>query len=91
MAINSIEIICVPCPKCAQLKKGITDIITNMELQNRVKINYEFKHTVNLNEISKFSLNASQLPAVVVNGNLEFSGQSDTKALRAKLESIHKY
>ena len=91
MAIKSIEIICAPCPKCGQLKKRIIEIIKNMELQNKIKINYELKHTTNLSEISKYSLNPSQLPAVIVNGNLEFSGQAEAKALRAKLESIHKY
>ena len=91
MAIQSIEIICIICPKCDQLKKRIIEIIKNMELQNKIKINYEFKHTINLGEISKFSLNPSQLPAVIINGNLEFSGQAEAKALRAKLESIHKY
>ena len=91
MAIKSIEIICASCPKCDQLKNRIIEIIKTMELQNKIKINYEFKHTTNLSEISKFSLNPSQLPAVIVNGNLEFSGQAEAKALRAKLESIHKY
>ena len=91
MAIKSIEIICTPCPKCGQLKNRIIEIIKTMELQNKIKINYEFKHTINLAEISKFSLNASQLPAVIINGNLEFSGQAEAMALRAKLESIHKY
>ena len=91
MAIKSIEIICVACPKCDQLKNRIMEIIKTMELQNKIKINYEFKHTINLGEISKFSLNPSQLPAVIINGNLEFSGQAEAKALRAKLESIHKY
>jgi len=91
VAIQSIEIICTPCPKCDQLKKKIIEIMKNMELQNKIKINYEFKHTTNLSEISKYSLNPSQLPAVIVNGNLEFSGQAEAMALRAKLESIHKY
>ena len=91
MAIQSIEIICTPCLKCDQLKKKIIEIIKNMELQNKIKINYELKHTTNLKDISKFNLNASQLPAVIVNGNLEFSGPAEAMALRAKFESIHKY
>ena len=91
MAIQSIEIICAPCPKCDQLKNRIIEIIKTIGLQNKIKINYEFKHTTNLSEISKFSLNPSQLPAVIVNGSLEFSGLAEAKALRAKLESVHKY
>jgi len=91
VAIQSMEIICTPCPKCDQLKKRIIEIIKTMELQNKIKINYKFKHTTNLREISKFSLNPSQLPAVIINGNLEFSGQAEAMALRSKLESIQKY
>ena len=91
MAIQSIEIICTPCHKCDNLKKMIIEIIKDMELQNRIKISYEFKHTTSLKEISRFSLNASQLPAVIINGNLEFSGQPGAMALRTKLNSLHKY
>ena len=89
MPIKTIEIICTPCPKCEQLKPKIKEAIQAIEVQNRVKINYEFKLTADLREISNYSLNPSQLPAVIINGNLEFCGQIDARALRTKLGSIH--
>jgi hypothetical protein len=42
--IKSIEIICIPCNKCERLKTDIAEIIKTIELQNKIKIYYEFKH-----------------------------------------------
>ena len=89
MPIKTIEIICTICPKCEQLKAKIKEAIVAIEIQNRVKITYALKLTTDLRGISNYSLNPSQLPAVIINGNLEFCGQIDASALRTKLVSIH--
>jgi len=89
MPIKTIEIICMSCPKCEQLKAKIKEAVEAIEVKNRAKITYEFKLTTDLRRISNYSLNPSQLPAVIINGNLEFCGQIDASALRTKLGSIH--
>ena len=40
--------------------------------------------------ISKYNVNVSQMPAVLVNGTVEFAGKIDMLLLRKRLESIHK-
>jgi hypothetical protein len=91
MPIKSIEIICIPCDKCEKLKANITEIIHRIELQNKVKIPYEFKHTPHLRDITNYSLNPSQTPALIINGNVEMAGTIERLALKSKLESLNKY
>lgn len=91
MPIKTIEIICLPCPKCSPLREKITTLIKTMEMQNKVKIVYEFKTTPNLREIGKYSLSPSQAPVLLINGNVEFAGKIDMNALRLRLEAINKF
>jgi hypothetical protein len=91
MSIQTIEIICIPCDKCEKLKANITEIIHRLELQNKTKIYYEFKHTPHLRDIANYSLNPSQTPALLINGSVEMAGTIDRIALKSKLEAIHKY
>ena len=91
MPIKSIEIICRPCFKCDQLKTKIPELIKAMEVQNKTKIFYEFKHTPDIRAISKYSLNPSQTPAVIINGNAELAGKIEIGVIKKKLESIHRY
>jgi hypothetical protein len=91
MSINSIEVMCIPCPKCELAKKLIIDAIKLIEAQNKTKIVYGFKHTPNLLQISQYSVNASQAPIVIINGNVEFSGQATLEVVKKRLEAIHKY
>jgi len=91
MPIKSIEIICRPCFKCDQLKNKIPELIKAIEIQNKTKISYEFKHTPDLREISRYSLNPSQTPAIIINGNVELAGQIEPAVLKKKLESMHRY
>ncbi len=90
MAIRSIEIMCIPCPKCEPLMKMISEIITNIEQQNKIKIAYSFKYTPHLQDLSKYSVNASQTPAVIINGKVELAGAIEPNVLKMKLESIHR-
>ena len=90
MPINSIEVICIPCPKCERVKRMITEIIQAIETQNKTKIFYDFRHTPNLQEISKYSLNPSQTPAIIINGHAELAGQVEQLVLKNKLEALHK-
>lgn len=91
MAIRSIEIICIPCHKCETLKNRITELIKNMELKNKSKIYYEFRHTPHLRDISRYSVNPSQTPALIINGNLELAGNIEPPQLKMKLESLNRF
>jgi hypothetical protein len=90
MPIKSIEIICIPCAKCDSMKNSIALAIKNLELRYKIKIAYEFKHTPTLKDISKYALNPSQIPAVLINGKPEFGGSIRQDMVLAKLDSIHK-
>jgi hypothetical protein len=91
MPIKSIEVICIPCPKCTPLKPKIDEIIRGIEMRNKIKIIYEFKQTPNLAEISKYALNPSQTPAVIINGNVEIAGQVNMLILKNRLEAINRH
>lgn len=87
MSINSIEVICLPCPKCQNLELKIRDMIKNIEAMLKRKIVYELKLTRTLKDITNYSLNPSQTPAVLINGEVEFAGKVDFILLRRKLEA----
>lgn len=88
MPIRTIEIICIPCEKCERAKKLIAETIKSIEIQNKVKIPYEFKHNPSLRALADYSINAAQAPAIVINGNVELSGRFDTVALKNRLMSL---
>ena len=90
MAIKTIEVICLPCQKCAGLEMKIREMIKSIEMVNKVKIPFEFKHTTTLLTIAQYSLNPSQTPIVIINGIVEFAGRLDLVLLRRRLEAIHK-
>lgn len=91
MPIKTIEVICIPCPKCERVKKFIIDAIKLIEIQNKIKIVYDFKHTTNLLQLSQYSVNASQAPVVIINGNVEFSGQVAQDVVKKRLEALNRY
>jgi len=88
MAIRTIEVICNPCIRCEKVIKNIQKLIKAMELQKGIKIPYEFKHTPHIRDISKYSLNASQTPAIIINGNAELAGHFEPTNIKTKLEQI---
>ena len=90
MAIRTIEIMCIPCSKCAQLKSAISTIIKDIEQRNKIKITYSLIHTPHLRNVSNYAVNASQAPIVIINGSAEFTGVTSLGLLKTKLESIHK-
>ena len=90
MPIKSIEIICLPCQKCAGLEARIREMIKTLEMVNKIKIPFEFKHTIKLTGISQYSLNPSQTPAIVINGVVEFAGRVDQMVLKRRLEAINR-
>ena len=90
MSINSIEIMCVPCSKCEQMKRLITDAVKQIETQNRIKINYDFKHTPHLRDASQYSVNPSQAPIVLINGSVELSGSATKDLVDRKMLAIHR-
>jgi hypothetical protein len=89
VAIRTVEVICMPCSKCEGLEKKIRGIITEISIQNKMKIAFEFKSTQNLKDIAQYSVNASQAPLIIINGQLEFSGRFDMILLKKRLTSIH--
>ena len=91
MPINSIEIMCIPCPKCERVKTLISDAIKQIELQNKIKIVYSFQQTPNFLKASQYSVNPSQAPIVIINGNVELSGQVTLDVVKKRLEAINKY
>jgi hypothetical protein len=90
MSINTIEIICIPCSKCERVKNNLMQAIKNIEVKYKTKIIYELKQTPNLQNITRYNLNPSQAPAVLVNGNPEFAGNIETINIQNKLDMIHR-
>ena len=90
MAIKSVEVICLPCPKCAGLEMKIKEMVKSIGMINKIAINFEYKQTTSLRDISKYSLNPSQTPAILINGVVEFAGKLDMILVRRGLEAIHK-
>lgn len=91
MPIKTIEIICLPCSKCDQVKKMITEIIQEIEEQYKIRLTYEFKYTPNLQEANKYSVNIAKTPIVVINGRVELAGQITLETVRTTLMNLHKY
>jgi len=90
MAIRSIEIVCIPCQKCDRVKRMITDIIHMLEMENKTKIIYSFTHTPHLRDVSKYGVNPSQAPIVLINGQVEISGIVEQKIIKGKLTALYK-
>jgi hypothetical protein len=90
VSIKSIEMICVPCPKCDDLENKIRYLVKNIETIHKTKIIYEFKITRDLRGISQLSLNPSQTPVLIINGTVEFAGRIDLILLRQRLEALHR-
>lgn len=90
MPIRTIEMICIPCDKCTELEKKVRLLVKNMESDFRIKIPFEFKHTTNLRDITKYSLNPSQTPILLINGNVELAGRADFITLKKKMEIAQK-
>ena len=88
--IKTVEIICLPCKKCEAMKSAIFLAIKTLERKYQIKIRYEFKVTPNLKNISKYSVNASQAPILLINDQVELSGPVKPEMVAAKLDSIHR-
>jgi hypothetical protein len=90
MSIKTVEIICLPCAKCNAAKNIIIQAIKNLEHKYKIHIAYELIHTPHLKDISKYALNPSQTPAILVNGNPEFCGAIKPEVIGVRLDAIHK-
>jgi hypothetical protein len=44
-----------------------------------------------LRDIATYSLNPSQTPALIINGNVEMAGRIERLTLKSKLEALNKY
>ncbi|HAJ56423.1 MAG TPA: hypothetical protein DCL35_01490 [Candidatus Omnitrophica bacterium] len=90
MPIKTVEMICLPCNKCEGVEVKVREMIRNIEMINRIKILFEFKHTKTLQDITRYSLNPSQTPAILINGNVECAGKVDFILFKRRLEAIQK-
>lgn len=65
----SVNILCPTCVKCDNLKKTVERalMITGAEATIR--------HVTNFSEFSRYSVNVSQTPILVINDKVEFAGQ----------------
>lgn len=89
MAIRSVEIICLPCSKCSQLKTVIANIIKTIEMQSKTKILFDMRITPNLQNITNYGLSPAQTPVLLINGIVECAGSVDQGVVKSKLISAH--
>lgn len=94
--IKTIEIICPACHKCEILKGRIETLMTCIGNSLGVKLKYELIHYESNKDIlpliTKRGLFISQLPALLINGELVFLGHvKGDHIIRMKLEEILKY
>lgn len=92
MAIRSVEIICLPCAKCEQLRNMIVSTIKNIELQSqgKIKIMYDLRITHSLQSVTNYGLSPAQTPILLINGVVEAAGRIDHGIVRNKLIQYHK-
>lgn len=90
MPIKTVEVICLPCPKCEGLEKKVCEMVNVIGMRNHINIPFEFTHTKSLRDITRYSLNPAQTPVILINGNVEFAGRVDVNLLRGRLETVQK-
>ncbi len=90
MAIRTIEIICLPCGKCEQLKAMVINTIKSIELQGKTKIMYDLRITQSLLNVTNYGLSPAQTPVLLINGVVEAAGKIDQGVIRHKLVTIQK-
>ncbi len=90
MAINKVEIVCKPCPKCDGLENKIRDIIKSIGIANKITIVFTFVHTKELTGLADLGVNPGMTPVILINDQVELAGRVDMQALRKRFEAIHK-
>jgi hypothetical protein len=90
MAINKVEIVCRPCPKCEGLENRIRDIIKAIGIANKIAIVFTFVHTKELTGLADLGVNPGMTPVILINGQVELAGRVDLQALKKRFEAIHK-
>jgi hypothetical protein len=94
--IKKIEIICMPCHKCEILLKKFESILDVLRRKYKIPIKCEIKHIYNkvevIQEMNKYGFNTGQLPIVLINDALAFTGQIEgDNVIRMKFEEIMKW
>ncbi len=89
MPIRSVEIICLPCNKCSQLKTVVTNIIKSLEERSKNKIVYDLRVTASLTNIANYGLSPAQTPVLLINGVVECAGNAEQGIVKAKLTAAH--
>jgi hypothetical protein len=72
------------------MERLINESIRSIEIQHKIRINYQFKHTEHFRDVSRYSVNASQAPILVVNGHVECAGPVSHDMLRTKLTALNR-
>lgn len=89
MPIRTIEIICLPCNKCSQLKTIVSNVIKALELKNKKNIIYNLRVTANLQNIADYGISPAQTPVLLINGVVECAGSVDQGVVKSKLTTAH--
>lgn len=89
MPIRTIEIICLPCNKCNQLKTIVNNVIKALEIESKNKIIYNLRITANLQNIANYGLSPAQTPVFLINGIVECAGSVDQGVIKSKLTAVH--
>lgn len=84
-----IEILCPACPSCMKVERMIKRVMENLEIEMKLRPEVTITHINEYRQFSKYSINVSKTPIVVINGNVEFAGSvPDIDLLRKKLSAI---
>jgi len=94
--LKKIEIICIPCHKCDVVKEKIQGILRCLQGTLNVRMHCEIISYASrkeaMREINKSSYAINELPVILVNGQVAFTGSRiSTQRIRMALEGILKY
>jgi len=79
-----IDVLCPDCVKCQNAIRSITRALKLLGRQ--AKLN----HVTNFREFKNFSVNVSQTPIIVINGQTEFAGKvPSVEIIQRKLAEYH--
>ncbi|HNX81969.1 MAG TPA: thioredoxin family protein [Candidatus Omnitrophota bacterium] len=88
MQLN-VKIICKPCRKCELISSRLQHIAQCLAFARHVKIKLDIDFTKDFKLADQYGYNVSQLPLVLINGQVAFVGHvKEESVVRAKLEEI---
>jgi len=83
MAVLKIDILIRPNENCDLLESRLKLVVTMMNMQA------DINRTTNFAAFTGCAINPSQIPAVIINGNVEFAGEvPNIEMIKRRLEEI---